>query len=144
MIHEKLNEKLQEWKARCLNFTNVVTQIESAKDSCLNFFETNNDTQSRDIILEMNFEKINNQISELQNDIASIETMNNTDEQFSQGFVNLIISEFINYDINQLNYINTTNANRCISFLKSIQQGDQVYEPSDKRLLIAFLKSIEL
>ena len=56
MIHEKLDEKLQEWKIHCVNFINIVTQIQSTKDSCLNFFETNNDVQSRDVILQMNFE----------------------------------------------------------------------------------------
>lgn len=140
MIHEKLNGKLQEWKTRCANFINIVTQLQSTKDSCLNFFETNNDTSSKDIILQMNFERIINQISELQNNISSIEAMNNTDEQLSQGFVNLIISEFVNYDMNRLIYINTQSANRCISFLESIQQGDQAFEPSDKQLLTTILK----
>lgn len=139
MIHQKLNEKLQEWKILCKNFISIIALIKNTESNCLSFFESENDIQSKNIILQMNFERINNQINELQRDIVLIETMNNSDEQFSDGFVKLIISEFINYDMNRLSYINTYNANRCIAFLSSIQKDNQVYEPNDKQILTNFL-----
>lgn len=141
MIHERLNEKLQNLKDFTNNFKNLILFLKTHKDSCVSFFESKFNDKCAQLISNLNFDDSLNQIEDFKANLIEIEEMNNSTEQFSTGFVKLIVSEFVNVNPNEFLYIQKVNSDRCQNFIRNIQEEPIVYNVEDMNVMISFLST---
>ena len=141
MIHERLNEKLHNLKDFTSNFKNLILLFQSKKDICRSFFDSQSDIKSVDILSNIDFEKSIEQIDDFKANLDKIEEMNNSEEQFSSGFVKLIVSEFVNVDFNQFPYLQKHCVDACVNFISDIQKQPIAFDPNNMRTTIAFLSA---
>lgn len=139
MIHERLNEKLQNLKDFTSNFKKLILLLEAKKDICRSFFESQSNPHAVEILSNINFEDSIKQIDDFQIALNKLEEMNNSGQQFSSGFVTLIVSEFVNIDLNQFIYLQKNNTNKCENFISDIQKQPVVFDPHDMHLMEYFL-----
>lgn len=138
MIHERLNEKLQNLKDFANNFKNLILFIKTHRDSCISFFETKSNTQCVQLLSEMDFDDIVNQIADFQANLTEIEEMNASTQQFSTGFIKLIVSEFVNIDLNEFLYLQKNNTDICQTFITDIQRDPIVFTAENMRIMVSF------
>ncbi len=139
MIHEKLNEKLQNLKEFTNNFKSLILLLETHKDICCTFFALQSNNQCVEILSNINIAYSINQINDFQINLNTIEEMNNSEQQFSSGFVKLIVAEFVNIDLNQFRLIQKRNIDVCSTFIADIQKQPIVFDHHGMQTMQFFL-----
>lgn len=141
MIHEKLAEKLNTLNNLSDNFKNLILSIKKHKDSLTLFYNSKSKINLMKILFDMDFGEIENQIDNFKNTLNEIDALNNSEKTFSIGFVQLIISDFVNIDINQLSFLQQHFISICLNFINNIQKEPAIYEIQDLNYMESFLMS---
>lgn len=143
MINENLDNKLKQFNTITDNALEILTLIKENYNRIIEELKKqSNYFQYKNSLENINFDFCLTQINNFKEIIRQLTALNNSEEEYSPQFVNLIVNYFVNIDVNQqYSYLSNLTKSHVLEFVDGIKKQPAQYSQTQIMQLSNFLNN---